>query len=71
MTALKATRTEFLTVEEVADLLRISKRSAYRVVKEMVHAEIAGRLVVPAQKHAAAVTWSKRRGVQMNLELIG
>ncbi|TMQ23024.1 MAG: helix-turn-helix domain-containing protein [Deltaproteobacteria bacterium] len=36
-----------LTVPEVAARLRISRRSAYRVAREMMHAEIAGRIVIP------------------------
>lgn len=44
-----AAKSRLLTVPEIADRLRISKRSAYRVAREMMHAEIAGRLVVPEQ----------------------
>jgi hypothetical protein len=39
--------TKLLTVEEVGVLLRISRRAAYRVVREMMHATVAGRLRVP------------------------
>lgn len=38
---------KLLTIPELAERLRISKRSAYRVVREMTHATLAGRLVVP------------------------
>ncbi|MCX5741895.1 MAG: helix-turn-helix domain-containing protein [Proteobacteria bacterium] len=40
-------RARLLTIVEVAARLRISKRSAYRVAREMIHAEIGGRLLVP------------------------
>jgi excisionase family DNA binding protein len=57
--------TRMLTIDEVADRLRISKRSAYRVVKEMIRHEIGGRLVVPEQsveryleRHTLEPTWA-------------
>lgn len=40
-------RTVLLTIPELAARLRVSKRSAYRVAREMVHVVIAGRLLVP------------------------
>jgi hypothetical protein len=40
-------KSRLMTVDEVAERLRVSKRTAYRLVKEMVRAEIGGRLVVP------------------------
>lgn len=40
-------KSQLMTIPELAERLRISKRSAYRVAREMVHVEIAGRLLVP------------------------
>jgi excisionase family DNA binding protein len=36
-----------LTIDEVAERLRVSRRTAYRLVKEMARAEIGGRVLVP------------------------
>lgn len=41
-----AARSKLLTMPELAERLRISKRSAYRVAREMMHVEIAGRMQV-------------------------
>jgi hypothetical protein len=35
-----------MTMPELAERLRISKRSGYRIARELVHAVIAGRLLV-------------------------
>src|SRR5689334_7698639 len=40
-------RAPLLTVPELAQRLRVSRRSAYRLARKMVHAEIGGRLLVP------------------------
>lgn len=40
-------KVRLMTIAELADLLRISKRSAYRVARQMLHVEIGGRLLVP------------------------
>ena len=36
------------TVREVAEQLRLSKRAAYRIVRNMKRVEIGGRILVPA-----------------------
>src|SRR5690606_28836219 len=40
-------RAKLLTIVEVAERLRISKRAAYRIARQMIHVEIGGRLLVP------------------------
>lgn len=46
--ATKLSRARLLTVPELADRLRISKRSAYRVARDMPHRQVRGRLFVLA-----------------------
>lgn len=41
---------------------------SYQPLTESMRAEV---LMERIERHAAATTWSKRHGVQMNLELVG
>jgi hypothetical protein len=40
-------RARLPTIPELAERLRVSRRSAYRIARQMMHAQIAGRLLVP------------------------
>lgn len=62
-----ATSTKFLTVAEVADLLRVSKRSAYRIVKEMRPVQLDGATYVSADEFDLFVS-SKMRGPRQSRE---
>src|SRR5262245_21298269 len=42
-------RSRLLTATEVAERLRISKRAAYRTIRDMCHVQIGGRLLVPEE----------------------
>lgn len=40
-------KASLLMIGELAERLRVSKRAAYRLAREMIHVEIGGRLLVP------------------------
>lgn len=46
MTSLSKAR--LVTIAELAEWLRVTKRAAYRLARERFHVEIGGRLLVPA-----------------------
>lgn len=56
-------RTKLLTVAELADRLRISKRSGYRVVREMEHRTIGKRLFVESAELERFLESKLRPGV--------